>query len=266
MAVTVEELMSRSITTVTPETTVEVARRALEDGRMRHLPVVDEQRRLIGVLSDRDLLAAHDADAKPVSSIMTGEPVTVFSDTPAYEAVALMVHHRFGCLPVVDTARRVIGLITETDLLMEAHELFASDLASAAASAEDRTRIEHEELRERLAHVREARSPDRAVVALDELHRFLARHFEHEQRVHGLFARITERLPELAPEVEALREQHRSMLATIEALLRDNRFLARAGAVDVSGDIERLVQHIEDHEMNEAKLVRRVISEGGTSG
>lgn len=260
MAVTVEELMSRSIITVSPDTTVHVARRKLEDGRMRHLPVVDEERRLVGVVSDRDILAAHHADTQPVSSIMTGEPVTVFTDTPAYEAVALMVHHRFGCLPVVDTARRVIGLVTETDLLMEAHELFASDVPGAATSAEDRMRVEHAQLRDLIERVRQAGYPDTAAAALTELRKFLARHFEREEAEHGLFSRLTEQRAELSPEVASLREQHQSMLATVDAVLRDNQFLAQAGSVDVSGDIERLMRNIETHEMNEANLVRRILS------
>ncbi len=125
-AVTVAELMTRSIITARGEETIEAARRMMKGGTMRHLPVVDDGGVLVGIVSDRDLLGATDPSAS-VATVMTHEPDTVFAETPAYEAVAVMVHHTISCLPVVDAERRLVGLVTQTDILLEAHEMLASD-------------------------------------------------------------------------------------------------------------------------------------------
>jgi CBS domain-containing protein len=86
---------------------------------VRHLPVVDARHRLVGILSDRDLLGAvrRGTRARPVRDHVTEAPRTVTPDTPAHVAADLMIHGRFGALPVVDTAGHLLGIITETDLL-----------------------------------------------------------------------------------------------------------------------------------------------------
>ncbi len=259
MATTVEDLMTRSVIAVRPETTLDVARRALDEGRMRHLPVVDGERRVVGVLSDRDLLDPRFGDAALVATVMSAEVQTVFNDTPAYEAAAVMLHHRFGCLPVIDTERRLIGLVTETDLLMEAHALLSlGDTAPVATDAH--LRIEHARLRVLVGRVEGARYPDTAVPALTELYEFMERHFAREEARLGLFARILEALPDLAPEVASLADQHATMLASTLAIIEDNRFLATSGSVDVSADVRRLVSLLEAHEAREAELLRRVVA------
>ena len=99
-------------------------------GRIRHMPVLDGDK-LVGVVSQRDLLSASlsrvlDFDAAErrsfmrsieVSEVMSRDPVTVRPSTTLREATRLVLTHRFGCLPVVDEGGRVVGLVTETDLL-----------------------------------------------------------------------------------------------------------------------------------------------------
>ncbi len=96
----------------------------LEHG-IRHLPVVDGDC-LVGIVSDRDIRqcwgrtfqTANDADLRQtVSEIMSRSPVSVKVDTSIQEAVALMVRHRIGALPVVDLYHKLVGIFTETDAL-----------------------------------------------------------------------------------------------------------------------------------------------------
>jgi len=105
-------------------------------GRIRHLPVLDGSR-LVGVVSQRDLLAAGlsralDFDggqrrsfmrSVEVAEVMAVRPVTVRPDTAIREAAHLMVERRIGCLPVVDEAGGAVGLVTETDLLRVLYEV-----------------------------------------------------------------------------------------------------------------------------------------------
>lgn len=103
------------------------------DHGIRHLPVVDGRRRVIGVVSFDDLRAAFPVAISPVSppspderaalrdvslgEVMTYGPVTVREGQPLEEAAQLMADRRIGCLPVVDADGRLDGILSETDLL-----------------------------------------------------------------------------------------------------------------------------------------------------
>jgi acetoin utilization protein AcuB len=102
-------------------------------GRVRHMPVVEDGR-VIGVVSDRDLLATSlsktlDFDAEErrtflrsvdATEVMTQDLVTVTPGATLSEAADVMMKHRISCLPVVDEAGALLGLVTETDLVRAA--------------------------------------------------------------------------------------------------------------------------------------------------
>lgn len=96
---------------------------------IRHMPVLGEDGRLAGMVSDRDLRRPDSLDDDPnvvhpwvldnhtrVESLMTPRPLTVQAEAPLVEALDAMVEHRFGALPVLD-GERLVGVISATDLL-----------------------------------------------------------------------------------------------------------------------------------------------------
>jgi CBS domain-containing protein len=130
--VKVYELMTKSPITVTPGEALEEALAKMERGRFRHLPVVDDDGKLIAVLSDRDIrlirpsLAFVDrGDALiQLSSIAVQQaavfnPIKVSTDTSLKEAANLMLRWQVGGLPVVDKQEKVVGIVTYTDILRE---------------------------------------------------------------------------------------------------------------------------------------------------
>jgi len=100
----------------------------MTSGNFRHLPVVDDDGELVGLLTQRDLLkgALGQALELPVSvqremlrqvlvrEIMIHDPETAEPDQPAAEAGELLMAHKMGCLPVVE-GTTLVGILTEAD-------------------------------------------------------------------------------------------------------------------------------------------------------
>ena len=128
----VSDWMTAEPFTMSPGTTVAEARRLMEAGGFRHLPVVDGNR-LIGIISDRDvgigdaqLRAATQVDGvedllgddRPAESVMSAGPHVIGIDAEVTDAARLLVSRRISALPVVDADRAVVGIITSVDCLL----------------------------------------------------------------------------------------------------------------------------------------------------
>ncbi len=107
------ERMAIQPVTVTNRTTVAQALSIVEEGQMRHLPVVDEKETLIGIVSEKDLLRASSEDL--VEAVMTQEVITVTEYTALEKAARIMADHKISSLPVMRNGK-LVGLITETDI------------------------------------------------------------------------------------------------------------------------------------------------------
>jgi len=127
--------------TLSPTDRLDLAGDIMRLGRIRHLPVIEDGR-LVGVVSQRDLLAASlsktlDFEAEhrrsfsrsvEVAEVMSRDLVTVENAAPLGLAAERMVDRQIGCLPVVDADGALVGLLTETDLVRAA---FLSDERAA---------------------------------------------------------------------------------------------------------------------------------------
>lgn len=131
-AARVKERMTRNPATVRPDDGLKDAVWKMEQGHFRHLPVVDEDGKLLGILSDRDtrlirpslaFVSTEDAMVQRwsimVQQAAVFDPVTVRPDTTLKEAAELMLRWHVGGLPVVNEQDKLLGIITYTDLLRE---------------------------------------------------------------------------------------------------------------------------------------------------
>ena len=120
----VRNRMTAPAITVTPETPFQEALKLMQERHFRRLPIVDRAGKLLGMVSERDLLHASPSPATSLSvwemnyllskltveQLMTKKNVvTVSPDQPVEEAARLMVEHTIGGLPVVDQDRRVVA-------------------------------------------------------------------------------------------------------------------------------------------------------------
>jgi CBS domain-containing protein len=147
MDVDVKSFMTGAPISIEPDMSALAALDAMIDRGVRHLPVVDANRRVCGVVSFEDLRASlpipvsltippsaqgrQQALDVSVSDVMTPAPVTIGVDAPLDQAVSRMIEGRFSCLPVVDEHGRLDGILTTTDLLHA--------LANVLWSTDDRT-------------------------------------------------------------------------------------------------------------------------------
>jgi acetoin utilization protein AcuB len=125
----VRELMTGAPICVRPDTPVFDARQTMLKERIRHL-LVTENRRLLGIITDRDIRLNLPSQATSLSvwevnhllarltvgEVMTTSVIIIGPDQDARDAARLMLEHKIGALPVLD-GTHLIGIITETDVL-----------------------------------------------------------------------------------------------------------------------------------------------------
>jgi CBS-domain-containing membrane protein len=115
-SLTVADMMTTSLKTIYEDESISAADWDMVVGELRHLPVIDRERRLVGLVSDRDLLRATVQPAS-VASVMTREVRTIGPDAPAIVAVEHLLQYKHSALPVVDAHRVLLGIVTSTDFL-----------------------------------------------------------------------------------------------------------------------------------------------------
>lgn len=125
----IKERMSRHPITVTPDTSLFDALRIIRDEKIRRLPVLDSTGKLVGIISEKDLLYASPSPATTLSiyemnyliskikikELMTTRVITVEDDCPLEEAARIMVDNNISSLPVM-SGRALVGMVTESDL------------------------------------------------------------------------------------------------------------------------------------------------------
>jgi len=133
------ERIQRSPVTIHPEASFFEARSLIHDKGIRHLPVVDKENRLVGIVTESDIREAGPSDVAMLSvKELTGllgtikvselmvpreKVITITPDTLIEEAIQLMHDNKIGCLPVVDEGK-LYGIFTETDALAHLVDIF----------------------------------------------------------------------------------------------------------------------------------------------
>lgn len=130
--------MKFPVITASPEMPIHEALNLMKRERIRRMPVVEDGR-LVGIISDKDLLNASPSSTAGLSvwemnyalskitvkDVMTKEVMTITEDTPIEEAARIMADYKFGGLPVVN-GDQIVGIITETDIFKLFLELFGA--------------------------------------------------------------------------------------------------------------------------------------------
>jgi acetoin utilization protein AcuB len=124
-------IMSSRVVSVELDDSLETVKRIFDSAKFHHLLVVGSDKKLLGVISDRDLLRAISPYVgtlaeqardlatlkKRVHQIMTRAPITLTAEASVEDAVQLFLAHRVSCIPIVDESFRAVGIVTWRDVL-----------------------------------------------------------------------------------------------------------------------------------------------------
>lgn len=137
----VADVMRREVVTVSPEATLRSAARIIFSGQAGGLPVVDKKGKLVGIVVEKDILSlffpslpdyienpTHIKDFElmegkvtevldlPIKKFMSKNPLTINPQAPLLQAVSLMIAKRVGRLPVVDSKKRLVGIVSRGEI------------------------------------------------------------------------------------------------------------------------------------------------------
>jgi CBS domain-containing protein len=132
----VDQLMSTDVFTVHEDELLDLVAALMDWNHIRHVPVEDDNRRLVGLVSHRCLLklfasgfAVGEDELLPVRDIMIRDVITITPETLTADAIHLMRRHGVACLPVVHDDR-IVGIVTERDFMQVAGILLEQHLRS----------------------------------------------------------------------------------------------------------------------------------------
>jgi CBS domain-containing membrane protein len=126
----VRDLMTKEVTTLRRNDKLSIADDVMRLGRIRHLPVLDDEEQVVGIVSQRDLFRGalaralgYGAHAQQkllgqllVKEVMTNDPTTIAPDAPLAEAARVMLKGKIGALVVIEDGR-LVGILTEADFV-----------------------------------------------------------------------------------------------------------------------------------------------------
>lgn len=128
--ITVQDLMSEELHTLSPANTVHEAREVMLENRIRHIPIVDDDGEFVGLVTKHDILevsvsalAEIDNDTRdelesaiPLGEIMLTDITIAYAESSLLEAAKFMLEQKHGCLPVLQDGQ-LIGILTEADFV-----------------------------------------------------------------------------------------------------------------------------------------------------
>ena len=128
----IRQTMTAKVITIDEKADILAARALMVANRFRHLPVIDENNNLAGIVTDRDVRSAlslerYNAPSETgaasgisgvrVADVMTRDPVTIPLDSTIQDALLLVRDYRVGAFPVVDETGKLQGILSDSDLL-----------------------------------------------------------------------------------------------------------------------------------------------------
>jgi len=143
---TLKDIMTKDPVTVRPDDSAQKAAGLMKDNHVGPIPVLDQERKLIGMVTDRDLAIKIVAEGKPaetkVSDVMSRDLFTCSPDDNVKDAIRTMEMHQVRRVPVVDDQGHLLGIVAQADLATktEKPERVAKAVESISQASEAESR------------------------------------------------------------------------------------------------------------------------------
>lgn len=144
----VTRVMTQKLITASADEGVRSAFFKMRRNRVRHLPIVDDQMHLLGIVSDRDLRRPDWVDEAPdiahvydlddhmeLGDLMTTNVMTVYTYDRLQKAARIMHQHRFGALPVLNKDEKLAGMLSAIDLIGVLDEMLDDEIKKKKGKA-----------------------------------------------------------------------------------------------------------------------------------
>jgi CBS domain-containing protein len=110
------DIMTRKVITIRPEASAQEAAQLLYTHRISGLPVVDDHAKIIGIVTEADIISKVDREGLQVGDIMSREIIAVGEETPVDEIAALLTERRIKRVPVVSDGK-LVGIVSRADIV-----------------------------------------------------------------------------------------------------------------------------------------------------
>ena len=110
------DIMTRSVWTIRPDASAKEVAQLLSQKRISGVPVVDSNNRIIGIVTEADIISKVDREGLCVKDIMSSEVTAVDEETPVGEIAALLTERKFKRVPVV-TSGKIVGIVSRADIV-----------------------------------------------------------------------------------------------------------------------------------------------------
>lgn len=140
----IQDIMITDVVTTTPDASIKSALQLMKEKKIRHLPVINDDLEIVGLISDRDIKEAspsvfdcdnNDYLNNPVEKIMVTNVLTALPSDFVEDAANTMTENQISCLPIEENGK-LVGIITETDLLHTLVKLTGADMPSSRIDVE----------------------------------------------------------------------------------------------------------------------------------
>ena len=132
----VKDIMTTDVFVLSENHALDLVRSLMTMEHIRHVPIVNQDEKFVGLVTHRDLLAQTISELAdigqeeqesidhhiPIANIMETDVITVAPDLDLCSAISILLKNKYGCLPVIED-KRLVGIVTEADFLKLTYDL-----------------------------------------------------------------------------------------------------------------------------------------------
>lgn len=110
------DIMTRKVATIRPEVSAQEAAQLLDEKRISGAPVVDAEIKIIGIITEADIISKVNRDGLCVADIMSHDVIAISEETPVSEIAALLTERKIKRVPVVRD-NKLVGIVSRADIV-----------------------------------------------------------------------------------------------------------------------------------------------------